>query len=407
MPALPGIFAVVLLFLSALAAHSQEALRMSLASADAAEARRKAAATIGYYNLKIGPTAWRFGAGLGLEYNDNVLLTQENQLDDLIFHPEITAQMLCPITDNNAISLNFGAGYSAYVLHPELDRIYIAPGSELSFDLYVGDFWINLHDRFSITENSYQDPTVTGTGNYSRLENALGVAATWDLNKLILRSGYDHVNYVALSGNNGQPDGESELISASAGYALKPGMITGMELGVGLIHYTGTNAFFSDAKQWSAGLFFETPISQYLRFRGSVGYTDYAPEKSPDSTGVYAQIDIQHRVNQFVDYTLTGGRSINFAFYGGSVDLSYARLLANWKIMRKVSIGTSVNYDHGSQIGSGGETFDRYGAGITLSRNITSKLSAILGDQFYWRTSNIADREYVNNIVSVNFNYAF
>jgi len=407
MPALQGIAAVLWLLASALAAHPQEARRMSLASADAAEARRRAAATMGYYNLKIGPTAWRFGTGLGLEYNDNVLLTEQNQLDDFILHPQLNAQMLWPITDKNAINLTLGAGYSAYVLHPELDRIYLAPGSELSFDLYAGDFWINLHDRFSITENSYQDPTVTGVGNYSRLENALGIAATWELNKLVFRSGYDHVNYIALSGNNGQPDGESELLSCSAGYALKPQMITGIELGGGLIHYTGTNAFFIDAKQWNVGVFFQTPISEYLRFRGSAGYTDYAPEKSPDSTGVYAQIDIQHRVNQFVDYSLTGGRSISFAFYGGSVDLAYARLLANWKIMRKVSIGTSVNYDHGSQIGIGGETFDRYGAGITLSRNLTSKLSATLGDQFYWRTSNIPTREYANNIISLNFNYTF
>ncbi len=395
------------LLASALAAHPQEARRMSLASADAAEARRRAAATMGYYNLKIGPTAWRFGTGLGLEYNDNVLLTEQNQLDDFILHPQLNAQMLWPITDKNAINLTLGAGYSAYVLHPELDRIYLAPGSELSFDLYAGDFWINLHDRFSITENSYQDPTVTGVGNYSRLENALGIAATWELNKLVFRSGYDHVNYIALSGNNGQPDGESELLSCSAGYDLKPQMITGIELGGGLIHYTGTNAFFIDAKQWNVGVFFQTPISEYLRFRGSAGYTDYAPEKSPDSTGVYAQIDIQHRVNQFVDYSLTGGRSISFAFYGGSVDLTYARLLANWKIVRKVTIGYSVNYDHGSQIGSGGETFDRYGAGITLSRNLGSKLSATLGGQFYWRTSNLPDREYANNIISLNFNYTF
>jgi len=82
-------------------------------------------------------------------------------------------------------------------------------------------------------------------------------------------------------------------------------------------------------------------------------------------------------------------------------------VLANWKILRKVTLGTSVNYDHGSQIGPGGETFDRYGAGITLSRNLTSKLSAILGDQFYWRTSNVPTREYANNIISLNFNYTF
>src|SRR4029077_17433808 len=101
-------------------------------------------------------------------------------------------------------------GYSAYIIHPELSRFYITPGSELSFDIYSGDFWINFHDRFSISENSYQDPTVTGNGDYSQLQNALGVAATWDLNKVLVRGGYDHVNYQTISGGAGQPNGQSE-----------------------------------------------------------------------------------------------------------------------------------------------------------------------------------------------------
>jgi hypothetical protein len=327
-------------------ARAQETVRMSLASADAAAARHRAASTLGYYNLKIGPTAWRFGASLETEYNDNVVLRQNEQLDDFVFRPQINTQMLWPITDKNALNLSLGAGYSFYAQHSELDRFYITPGSELSFDLYAGDFWINLHDRFSISENSYQDPTVTGTGNYSRLENALGVASTWDLNKIIVRGGYDHVDYLGLTGNAGQPDGESELVSASVGYAIQPGMIGGIEVGGGLLHYTGTNIFYSDAKQWNAGVFFDTQVSQYIHFRGSVGYTDYAPENPQstnvlgDFTGVYAQVEIQHRLNEFVDYTLSAGRSISFAFYGGSVDLIYGRLAANWKIIRKIGLGT-------------------------------------------------------------------
>ena len=70
-----------------------------------------------------------------------------------------------------------------------------------------------------------------------------------------MRGGYDHVNYIGLTGNTGQPDGESELISASVGYAVKPGMLAGIELGGGLLHYTGTNTFFNEAKQWNAGVF--------------------------------------------------------------------------------------------------------------------------------------------------------
>jgi hypothetical protein len=393
--------------------QAQETIRMSLASAQAAEARRQAAATIGYYNLKVGPVGLRFASSLGVEFNDNVRLVEEDPQSDFIFRPEINAQMLWPLTDKNTLNLNVGAGYSAYVRSTDLDRFYLTPGTELAFDLYVGDFWINLHDRVSITENSYQDPTVTGSGNYSQLQNALGATATWDLNKVVARAGFDHVNYVALSGATGQPNGQSELAWASVGYTLKPGTIAGVELGGALLSYQGTNVLYPNAKQWNAGLFLDTPVSEYIHLRVSGGYTDYAPEggqattDTTDFTGFYGQLDLQHRVNEFLDYTLSAGRSITFAYYGGSVDLIYARLMGNWKLIRKVGLGTSLQYEHGQELTTPGEIFDRYGATLSLSRSLTTKLSSGLAYEFYWRNSDMPGRSYTLNVVSLNLSYRF
>jgi len=393
--------------------RAQEAIRQSLASAEAAEARRKASTTLNYYNLKIGTTGWRFGAGLGLEYIDNVGLNAKRKEDDFVVRPQVNLEMLWPVTEKNSLTLKTGIGYSAYVQHSDLDRIFIKPGSELSFDLYAGDFWINLHDRFSITEGAYQDPTVSGTGDYARLENAVGVTTLWDLNKVNLRVGYDHVDYLSLSTHGRQPDGQSELFSSSASYAIKPGMSAGIELGGGLLNYSGTNTLFSEATQWSLGSFFSTELSEYIHFRGSVGYIVYSPESrgtagaGKDFTGVYAQIGISHRPNQYVNYRLSGGRTLTFAFYGGTVDLYYARLDATWDVVQKINISTAFDFEHGSQISSGNETFDRYGAGLSLGRIITSKLSGSLGYRFYWRRSDVAGRSYTVNVVSLNLNYAF
>ncbi len=87
--------------------RAQEAVRLSLASAEAAEARRRAAATLGYYNLKLGPTAWRLGASLGTEWSDNIRLEGQNPKSDFLFRPEMTARMLWPISDKNSINLSW------------------------------------------------------------------------------------------------------------------------------------------------------------------------------------------------------------------------------------------------------------------------------------------------------------
>jgi len=394
-------------------ASGQEAVRMSMASAEAAEARRRAATTTDYYNLKLGPTAWRFRTALGLEYNDNAGNAQDNPEADFIFRPQVNTQLLWPVSEKNSINLNLGAGYSAYVQHPELSRYFITPNSELSFDIYAGDFWINLHDRVSVTEDSYLDPTVAGTGNYSLFENTLGVSTLWDLNKVVLRSGYDHANSSVLSGNQGRPDGQSELFSFSAGYAPKPRVLLGVELGGALLQYSGANTLYSDARQWNVGGFYETQISEYVDFTGHAGYTVYSPQSSggtvpgDDFGGMYAQLALTHRISRYVDQSLAGSRTIQTALLGGTVDMYSFSWRANWRVIRKTSLSTSFVYNHGSQVSPGSETFDQYGPQIGLGWRLGEKLSTSLGYQFYWRSSNESGREYSVNIVSLGFSYTF
>src|SRR5262245_21360890 len=94
------------------AARAQEAVRMSLAGAAAAEARHKAESTLGYYNLKLGSTAYRFGTDLGIEFSDNVNNSATNAEGDVSFRPALNADILWPITDQNSLNLRISAGYS-------------------------------------------------------------------------------------------------------------------------------------------------------------------------------------------------------------------------------------------------------------------------------------------------------
>ncbi len=383
---------------------------MSIATAQAAEARQRAAATPGYYNLQAGPTLWRFSTRLGAAYNDNVQYTEHGEAD-VIFRPELDAEMRWPITEKNSLNLALGAGYSAYVNHSSLSRFYITPGSELAFDLFVRNLWINLHDRFSLTQDSYQDPTVANTGDLSRLENAVGLSLVWDLNKVLVRAGYDHVNYVSLTTNPNERDGDADVFSGSAGYVLKAGMLLGVQLGGSLFRYWGTNA--SSGSQWNAGLLYDAQLSEYIRFQASAGYTVYAPASgrttvaTGDYPGYYAQLALTHRLNRYVDYSLSGGRTITFAFYGGTVDLYTAQWLASWKIFRKTTVNTSLSFESGTQLDFGREEFQRFGPGISFGRALTSKLAGGLGYQFQWRESDQPGRSYAANIVDASLAYRF
>ena len=83
----------MLLTSSNLSAPAQEALRLSLAGEQAAEARRKAVANLDHDNLKLGPTTWSFDAALALEASDNIRLETQHPQSDLILRPEAGARM--------------------------------------------------------------------------------------------------------------------------------------------------------------------------------------------------------------------------------------------------------------------------------------------------------------------------
>lgn len=384
---------------------------MSLASAEAAEARRKAATAPGNANLKLGPTAWRFAAGLGVEYSSNLRLESSDPKGDFSFSPSIEATMSWPVSEKNGLNLTLGGGYQAYSRYTEYNRWFITPGSQISFDLYAGDFWVNFHDRFSITTDNYQDPTVVGSADYSQLQNDAGVGVIWDLNKLIARLGYDHLNYMVLTGGQGQPDGRQEVFSLSGGYLLGGHAEAGLELGGGLIHYdsSGTNTLYTDATQWSVGPYFQSQLTDYMRLRAAAGYTAYTPQESDLSefSGMYAQLELSHRVNRFVDYALGGGRSISFGFFGGTIDLYTARLLANWRVIRDFTLSTGFLYEHGQQLSVDQENFDRFGPSIAIGHRFVENLSTSLSYQYFSRLSDLPDRDYDAHIANLSIRYQF
>jgi hypothetical protein len=106
---------------------------------------------------------------------------------------------------------------------------------------------------------------------------------------------------------------------------------------------------------------------------------------------------------------LSGGRNISYTFYGGTADLYFARLAARWRVLQKIGISTSLDYDGGTQYTGGrtSEDFNRYGGSISLTRAITKKLSSGITYRHYFRDSESRDWSYSVNIVSLNFSYSF
>ena len=104
-------------------------------------------------------------------YNDNVNLSEDataviqspfgpvtlstQKESDFIIRPLLTMNALWPITELNTFRLDLGIGYAFYLDHSNYNTngVLVSPGSQLAFDIFVGDFRINLHDRFSLEQD--------------------------------------------------------------------------------------------------------------------------------------------------------------------------------------------------------------------------------------------------------------
>jgi hypothetical protein len=123
----------------------------------------------------------------------------------------------------------------------------------------------------------------------------------------------------------------------------------------------------------------------------------------------YFQFSLSHQVNQFFNYSLSGGRSTDSSAFGQPFDYYFARVQTSWNIFKSYQLSTPVWWERGSQLYSLGGTTDyvQYGAGINVGRTITKKLSGNLAYQLIRESSSRSSLNYTANIVSLNFSYQF
>lgn len=401
------------LLLLASAGHAQEAVRPSLAGEAAAEARRQSPEQIPY-NLLAGPIRFLFSITTGIEYNDNINLAETNRQDDIIIRPQFNIDAIWPVTQLNTLKLDLGIGYAFYLNHPNADTngVLIQPGSQLSFDIFIQDFRINLHDRFSLQQDPVAQLELSNVVDYGRFENTAGVSVLWDLNKAVLTFGYDHYTYVSTTDEFDYLDRNAEELSFSAYFAFTSTTGGGIESAAVYNYYD--QDFLNDSVSYSVGPFVETQLTNYLKLRASVGYQliDFDGggfvQDGSNSNDYYANILLSHRINASIFQTLSAGHESQLGVNSNFIALNYVRHTATWNIINRTLLTTELFYEDGDD--SGGifsEHIQRYGGAIALGYQITKHITLGLRYQYTQKQSDQPDRDYRQNRVSLDGTYSF
>jgi hypothetical protein len=397
----------------AIAGFAQEAFRVSLAGQAAAEARERSLANQ-RFNMMLGPVGLRFTSQFDIEANDNVRFESEDENGDIILRPQLNMQAVWRATQKNTLTFGAGFGYLFYLNGTEPNSFYVTPGTDLSFDVYIKDFVVNLHNRFSYTPDVSDQPNVSGVGSLNTLENTSGVGVTWDLNKAVVNFGYDHTIYRVLTEGFERNNRSLDLVNLRGGLLLDPTTIAGLQVSGGITDYESSE--LQDSWHVAAGPFYSKQLSGYLTFRIAAGYAAYffsdpamivITNTTSEASAFYGDLSLRHRLNAAYSHSLSAGRLLQAGSFSETLDLIYVRYEADWDLFLDTSFHYSLSYEHFSEVLRESREGDRYGFSVGFSRRLTQKMTGGLNYHFYWRTSTLSSEDYVQNRLVLRLAYSF
>jgi hypothetical protein len=394
-------------------APAQDALRDSLAGDAAAEAQRRGEMETPY-TIKTGDFRMLLTPSLEMDWNDNINVVSSGQQEDFILRPMLGLSASYPLTYRNVLRLNTTIGYDIYLEHPNYSGVRVFSGSVLSFDTYIKDFWINVHDRFQYTRDSAGEAAVAATGYYGGLDNFAGVSVTWDLEDVVTTLSYDHENYISSSSQFDYLNRASELLVSRAGFRFHPTLTAGLE-GTGSFTTYDQAVLLNNSIGYSAGVYGDWHPGHYTEVQLHGGYTEYFFEQtSPvlpavDQNAWYVGLTANQDITEAISYSISAGHELRIGIQADSVEDWYVRPGINWKFMKDISFNTSCGYEHGQQLlasqPASSETYDWFWVGLGASYGLTKNLRAGLTYRVTERYSDVADRGYSQNIVGLQLNY--
>jgi polysaccharide biosynthesis protein VpsM len=383
------------------------ALLVTLAWADSASAQ----------GLALGPFRLLPSLEFSVEYDDNILLTKTDKLDDIIFHiiPGITLELP---SRKYAIRLGYQADILRYADNTDLDTVHhqALADARVNFNFGLG---LRLTDRFLITDDFAGFPVPELTERVERWENTLDVGADYTVRE---RYTFD-INYRWFmvdykdDPDFNQFDRDDHTIAGTFFYRILPKTSILGEIDYNIVRYDEPAVAAdrdSDAWRFLVGIKGDLTAKTSVQLRIGWEWRDY--DNRQDWDGLVAEGHIIWKYREPSEIRLFGGRAnveslfegTNYyvSTYGG---LEVRHFLSERVILRARALGGVNEYpeDPTLGVGSADRTDHFIEAGASVKYQMRRWLAFELGYNFLWLNSNFDEFDYTDNRVkaSVIFSY--
>ncbi len=389
------------------------------------------------YNFAVGPFRLSLAAGVGIEYNDNIRLSDDNRESDLIFRPVLNLDATWRMSEINTLHIAVGATYAKYLDNDDLDSdgVIISPNSEVAFTFMAGPVKITLRDRFGYQEDTYDIPDLSQTARYKRFENQAGIQLDYGMNPwTTITLGYDHYNLWSTEDNFDLQDRAIDTIFIKPAFQITPTVKLGLNTSYSWINFDSSDR--SDGTNLMVGPFLEWQISPYTNLYVEAGYqmlnfdgtSDFSGDfiddlglsgedadavrgifrDSEDSDAFYVKFEINNRPTEFFEHRLLGSKTTEVGFSSDYYDIYHIEYAADWRVMQaKVQMGPTLFYEYYETSGDLGEEAHRFGAAFGVRYHFSNSISVGLDYRYIYKDSNLQGNDYYQNLAFLSLYYKF
>lgn len=368
------------------------------------------------YTFKVQDLHVHITPAFGMQYNDNIGISDHVSKDDFILTPQVDISGIYPWTDRNIVTFTAGIGYDQYIDNDDYSGLRLNSGSGVGFDFGVGDFQFNLHDRFSYSQDAAGQSAIAGNGKYGTAQNLVGIQGSWDLGDVIPSISYDHLNLMSTSKTSDQYRGQdhsSDMFVERVGLKVHPEVETGLELSESLTSYDKQR--LNDNTTYTVGTYAIWKKADFsLQPRVGYSYFQYdqtsSSIQSSSSGSWYADLTANYMVTKAISTGISAGHDVQLGVESDAIETWYIRPSASWGFTERGNLSLEVFYENGKQgFGdqSGGirEKYDYYGFNLGVNYRLTKKLVGNLFYRLTMRASDSSERDYTQNVVGVKVSY--
>lgn len=371
------------------------------------------------YNLAVGPVRFNVAAGAGIEYNDNITLSDHDRESDFIFRPSLNLDAVWNISELNTLRFSLGLSYAKYFNHSEFDTrgVLLSPNSELAFSVHVGNnVIVTLRDRFSYQEDPFDIPTISGVAAFRRFENLAGLQADWDVNPNVrLTGGYNHYNLWAHDVAFNQLDRSIDTLYIRPAVKITPQVTVGADASVSFVQYT--HDILNDGTSYLVGPYIDVAITDNTRAYLEAGYQNFTFDNSgtirdtDDSNTYFIKAELDNRVSENFNHRLSFSKTTEPGYTSNFYELYHLEYAADWRLTPSVVIDPILFYEHyetsGGRNGGFSEKADRYGAALGMRYVVSPSITFGADYRFILKNSNVPDSDYYQNLVLLSVFYNF